>query len=209
MVEKKLLESDLLSLHKEAYYMQLFSHRCVPHLIGIQTQTKPYSLIMEFVGHGTESMTLHRLLFDLVFDKQKSEMALPKWFRVCYNIADALNYIHEKGYLHCDLKSNNVLVSNDKSYLIDFGKVCPIKNPRAKKYKTSYPHIAPEVHSGNPVSQASDVFSLRKIIKITAERLKNQELLSLGEKAAAPLPHLRPTLLGILGNLQPLMAKHC
>ena len=164
---------------------------------------------MEFVGRGTESMTLHRL-FDPVFDKQKSEMSLPKWFRVCYDIADALNYIHEKGYLHCDLKSNNVLVSNHKGYLIDCGKVyVQFKNPRAKKYKTSYPHIAPEVHSGNPVSQASDVFSLGKIIKITAERLKNQELLSLGEKAAAPLPHLRPTLLGILGNLQPSMAKHC
>jgi serine/threonine protein kinase len=37
-------------------------------------------------------------------------------FRVSYDIPDALHYIHEKGYLHCDLKSNNVSVCNQKGY---------------------------------------------------------------------------------------------
>ncbi len=37
-------------------------------------------------------------------------------FRVSYDIPDALHYSHEKGYLHCDLKSNNVSVCNQKGY---------------------------------------------------------------------------------------------
>jgi hypothetical protein len=40
----------------------------VPHSIGIQTEIKPYnSIVMEFVGHGTQSITVHRLLFDAAF----------------------------------------------------------------------------------------------------------------------------------------------
>ena len=208
VIEKKLKDSDLPSLNKEAHYMQLFSHRCVPHLIGIQTKIQPYSIVMEFLGHGTQSMTVHRSLFDAAFNEQKLIMSIPNWFRVCYDVGDALHYIHEKGYLHCDLKSNNVLVCNQKGYLIDFGKVCHVKNPRIKKYKTTYPHIAPEVLNGKPVSKASDVFSLGKIITIIGEQIGNQELLSLGDKSSSPLPHSRPSLLGILPILQALMIQN-
>ena len=73
---ERLKESDLAELKKEAYYMQLFSHRCVPHLIGVQTQIKPYSLIMEFLGNETMSMTVHRLLFDFKFNEQKLLMSI-------------------------------------------------------------------------------------------------------------------------------------
>lgn len=208
VIEKKLKDSDLPSLQKEAHYMQLFSHRCVPHLIGIQTEITPYSIVMEFLGHGTQSMTVHRLLFDSAFNEVKSMMSTSNWHRVCYDIGDALHYIHEKGYLHCDLKSNNVLISNQKGYLIDFGKVCQVRNPHIKKYKTTYPHIAPEVLNGKPVSKASDIFSLGKIIKTIGEQIMDKELLSLGEKSSSHLPHLRPSLLGILPILQPLMDKN-
>ena len=208
VVEKRLKESDLTELKKEAYYIQLFSHRCVPHLIGLQTQMKPYSLIMEFLGDKTISMTVHRLLFDSKFNDQKLMMRTAKWCRVSYDIADALHYIHEKGYLHCDIKSNNTLVYNQKGYLIDFGKVCHISQSRGKQYKKAYPHIAPEVLNGSPVSQASDKFSLGKIIEAIGEETQNQELKSMGEKSISKLPCDRPTLWGILTTLQPKMAKN-
>jgi serine/threonine protein kinase len=60
---------------------------------------------------------------------------VPDWFRVCYDIADALQHIHEKGFLHCDIKTNNVLVSHRKhGYLVDFGKVKQIPYASGKKY---------------------------------------------------------------------------
>jgi serine/threonine protein kinase len=72
-------------------------------------------------------------------------------------------YIHDKGYLHCDLKTNNVLVCNQKGYVIDFVKVT---SPQVKKYEITYPHIAPEVLIGKQVSKASYVYSLGKVIKV-------------------------------------------
>ena len=177
-------------------------------MIGVQTQMKPYSLIVEFLGDETISMTVHRLLFDSKFNDQKLMMCTAKWCHVSYDIADTLHYYHEKGYLHCDIKSNNTLVYNQKVYLIDFGKVCHISQSRGKKYKKAYPHIAPEVLNDSPVSQASHTFSLGKIMEAIGEETQNQELKSLGEKSISKLPCDRPTLLGILTTLQPIMAQN-
>lgn len=207
VVEKQLKESDLASLHKEAYFMQLFSHRCVPHLLGIQTQAKPFSLVMEFLGHGVESMTVHKLLFDSIFSQERATMSVQNWFRVSYDIADAIHYMHEKGYLHRDLKADNVLVCRQSGYLIDFGKVSKVTSPCAKKYKILYPHIAPEVLKGHPASKASDVYSFGKIVGIIADEIKNNQLLFLGNKAADPLAHRRPTLIGLLTDLQPYICR--
>ncbi|CAB4005903.1 Hypothetical predicted protein [Paramuricea clavata] len=89
-------------------------------------------------------------------------------------------------------------VSNQKGYLIDFEKVCKVRNPRAKKYKTVYPHIAPEVLNGDPVSKpCSGVFSYGKILKTIGGQLRNKELLSMGDKASESLPNRRPSLIGI------------
>ena len=208
VVEKQLRESDLALLHKEAYFMQLFSHRCVPHLLGVQTQAKPFSLIMEFLGHGVESMTVHKLLFDIAFSQERSNMSVPNWFRVAYDIADALHYVHEKGYLHCDLKADNVLVCKQRGYLIDFGKVRKVTTSHAKKYRIAYPHIAPEVLKGNPVSKASDVYSFGKIVRTMGEELQNEQLLLLGNKASDPLAQKRPTLIGILTDVQPYISRN-
>ena len=83
-----------------------------------------------------------------------------EWISVLLDITEALFHVHKKGFLHCDVKSNNVLVSGKKGFLIDFGKACPISRPTARKYSSFYNHIATEVLRGFPVSTSTDVFSL-------------------------------------------------
>ncbi len=34
----------------------------------------------------------------------------PEWISVCVDIVESVKHMHSKGYLHCDLKTNNVLV---------------------------------------------------------------------------------------------------
>ena len=114
MVEKQLIDGNIDMLYKEAKYMQMFSHRCVPHLFGIQVENKPLSLIMEFVGDNNQSITVHKMLFDLTASGIRSSMSIKDWLCICYDITDALDHIHKKGYLHCDLKTNNVLVFQRK-----------------------------------------------------------------------------------------------
>ncbi|CAB4003683.1 serine threonine kinase [Paramuricea clavata] len=72
------------------------------------------------------SITVFKLLFDPLYQHQASEMPTTTRLCICYDITDALDHMHQRGYLHCGLKSNNVLVAQNKGYLIDFGKVCDI-----------------------------------------------------------------------------------
>ena len=117
-------DSNETTVYNEAQYQQIFAHRCVPRVFGINNTKKPYSLFMEFFGKDLQSLTIHKLLYDKQFMDIMGSMTVPYWFRVCYDIADALQYIHEKGFLHCDIKINNVLVSHHKNgYLIEFGKL--------------------------------------------------------------------------------------
>ena len=126
---------------------------------------------MQLIGENSMSITIFKLLFDPLYQHQASKISTKTWLCICYNIADALNHMHQKGYLHCDLKSNNVLVAQNKGYLIDFGKVCEISGPKAKKYKEVYRHIAPEVLKGSPVAPASDMYSLSKILQEIGKKI--------------------------------------
>ena len=49
----------------------------------------------------------------------------------------ALEYIHQKGYTHGDIKGANVMMKNDSdSYLVDFGLACRvIRNDVHTKYE--------------------------------------------------------------------------
>ncbi|CAB3976868.1 probable serine threonine- kinase DDB_G0271538 [Paramuricea clavata] len=199
VIEKKLHEGSLEEVYREAHYMQLFSHRCVPHLLGIQFEDKPFSIVMEFVGENLESITIQKLLYDKL---KNVVLSTNDCFQVCYDIVDALHHLHQIGYLHCDLKANNVLVHKKKGYLVDFGKVKKIPNKSTKRYTKVYPHIAPEVLNGEPASPASDIYSMGKIILSIGDNLKNDHLLSLGKLFSDPEPSKRPTVSELMGNLK-------
>ena len=77
---------------------------------------------------------------------------------MCANILkqtyEILIFIHERGFLHNDLKSNNVVIdgSETKPVIIDFGESCKIVKARLRKPKVNieksmkkFPHIAPEI----------------------------------------------------------------
>jgi serine/threonine protein kinase len=142
---------------------------------------------MEFVEENNQSMTVYKVLYDPTAEKTKLGMSIANWLRICYDIADGLDHMHQKGYLHCDLKTNKVLISKKKGYVIDFGKVCRITHSSAKKYKEVFSHIAPEVLQGSPATTASDVYSsyilFGKISKVIAQEVNSTVLLQLGKTA--------------------------
>jgi len=125
--------SSVSEIIKEAQIMQLLSHANIPTILGVQLEQKPFSIVLEFIGEQRSSSTVHELL------QRKNTLDERTWIKISFNVADALAHMHKKGFLHGDLKSNNIVVSNGKGYLIDFGKACAITSPSAKKYQKNLP----------------------------------------------------------------------
>lgn len=201
VVEKQLKGGNIDMLYREAQYIQMFAHRCIPHLFGVKLDAKLLALVMEFLGEGNKSMTVHKVLFSPLYKSMKSSLCMKDWLSICYDIVDALNFIHNKGYLHCDVKTDNVIIFQRKGYLIDFGKVNAIACSSAKKYEKHYDHIAPEVLEGNPATPASDVFSLGKTFVKIGRETETVLLNELGSTATSPDPKHRPSLSHMLATL--------
>ena len=91
---------------------------------------------------------------------------------VLIDICDALNYMHQRMIIHCDLKPENIIVtSNDlRAKIIDIGlPETEYKTDRELLIKENE-FIAPELIKGEECDPRSDVYSLGKIIEFISER---------------------------------------
>ena len=138
-------------------------HWGIPLLFGVSTDRAPFYLVLQFHALRSESVTL----FKAASEKVIQDVAM------CANIlkqtCEILMFIHERGFLHNELKSNNVVIdgSENKPVIIDFGKSCKIVKARLRKPKVNieksmnkFPHIALEMQRG----VASDVFSFGYLV---------------------------------------------
>jgi serine/threonine-protein kinase len=74
--------------------------------------------------------------------------------------AQGLRSMHQMGYVHCDIKPNNILRNDDgKVKVIDFGQSCKIGTVKERIQGTP-DYIAPEQVARRPVTQQTDVFNL-------------------------------------------------
>lgn len=129
---------------------------CVHFFEKIETP-KYFALVMEYIS----SMDLREYLN---FQKGLTENIAQLYFS---EICLAVNYLHENGVLHNDLKLSNVVM--DQNYhirLIDFNlsKYIGSKNYITERKGGSPPYMAPEVISGSKYNFKADVWSLGVIL---------------------------------------------
>lgn len=74
-------------------------------------------------------------------------------------IATGLNAMHECGFVHCDVKPNNILISSKGDLkIIDFGQSCRIGAIKARIQGTP-DYIAPEQVQRKHLSHRTDIFN--------------------------------------------------
>jgi serine/threonine protein kinase len=99
----------------------LGDHTGLPMVFGICTKKQAVMLITQFHGGNEQSIT--------IFKATKARLLSRKeWDVIFIGVANTLQHIHSSGYLHCDLKGNNVLLEkrDDGKYnpvIIDFGMI--------------------------------------------------------------------------------------
>ncbi|CEN82620.1 serine/Threonine protein kinase [[Clostridium] sordellii] len=74
----------------------------------------------------------------------------------------AVDYIHSIGIAHCDIKPNNILISNEnKAILTDFGSAVYLnKDGIGKLRNVYYKHIAPEQCKSTTITNKVDIYQI-------------------------------------------------
>ena len=98
-----------------------------------------------------------------LFDGLSMERRLPPSLMAlvdCFiKTADALGALHALGYVHCDLKPNNILVDAARNVkVIDLGQACKVGTAKSRIQGTP-DYISPEQVKCLPVTVQTDVFN--------------------------------------------------
>ncbi|MCA9816024.1 MAG: serine/threonine protein kinase, partial [Cyanobacteria bacterium HKST-UBA01] len=111
------LEKSALRFQKEAKTASTLKHNNIATVLdfGILNDSTLY-----MVSNYIDAVDLKERI------KERGPLTIIEALTVLEQIADCLAYIHEKGILHRDIKSSNILIKEDgpgciQAYLLDFG----------------------------------------------------------------------------------------
>ena len=161
-----------LVLKEASIMLNLPTHFSLPKLIGVAFNSDRYALVSSFHGIERKSTTIHSVLtkHDIVLSKKD-------WLGILYALTNALVAVHNSGYFHGDLKTDNVIVthSSDSEFckfscvVIDYGKSClavtskfhaMLSKDERIEYRHKFPWVETEVMNCERVlSSASDVYA--------------------------------------------------
>jgi serine/threonine protein kinase len=75
-------------------------------------------------------------------------------------VATGLNAMHQQGFVHCDMKPNNILINKSGAIkIIDLGQSCPIGTIKSRIQGTP-DYIAPEQVRRKTLGPKTDIFNL-------------------------------------------------
>jgi serine/threonine-protein kinase len=148
-----------------------------------------------------------------MFDGVSCEFRPPSDINAAIDIfrqtADALHALNAQGFVHCDLKPNNIMVSSDGAVkVIDLGQACPIGSVK-KRIQGTPDFISPEQVRCEPVTIQTDVYNLGATMYwiLSGQKLPTLFTLKKGENSflvadAIPQPHeINPAVPQNLSNL--------
>lgn len=102
--------------------------------------------------------------------QERGRFALRPACDIMLQVADAIHYVHEKGIVHCDLKSENVLLGSERTEtgrrtfrvkLLDFGLARPHSGADRSATLSGTPaYIAPERIRGAAPQPSMDIYAL-------------------------------------------------
>lgn len=86
---------------------------------------------------------------------------------IATEVAEALDYAHRNGVIHCDIKPDNVLLADGHAVVADFGVATALfasSTITGTEVRGSPPYMSPEQEAGAIVTHASDIYSLGGVL---------------------------------------------
>jgi serine/threonine protein kinase len=147
--------------YREARFASAMAHPNITTVVDFGEDEKVgMFMVMELV----DGDALNRILF------REKQLSARKACEIVLQVAEALHYIHKQGVVHCDIKTENILISEEEHEgkrsktvikLLDFGLARSLNASRVSTSLSGTPHyVAPERIRGEPASPASDVYGV-------------------------------------------------
>ncbi len=99
--------------HEATVILNLSSNVCFPLLIGVCCDMEPYVLVTIFYGNARNAVYVS--LQGLLSCPKNDEIAFAQWISILVDIAKGLLLMHSCGFVHGELKSENIIVVQKKT----------------------------------------------------------------------------------------------
>lgn len=143
---------------------QLYHHPNIVNFYDAFASGDEVWVVMEYMDWGCMTELLDKYA---MIQMRESHIAF-----VCFQLLRALTFIHDNGYIHRDIKSDNVLLGRGgRVKLADFGFSAQLNSKNDKRSTlvgTPY-WMPPELIRGQPYDQKADVWSLGILVMEMAE----------------------------------------
>ncbi len=151
--------------------------------VHVPSQSRPYVEDPPYAIMELGKLSLRKLLLT------RGRLRLDEFLKISLRLCEAIRELHHSGLVHLDLKPENVLIMDNKTFLI---KLCDLGSAREARgpvriTQISYLYAAPEMVKSLVGSSKSDIYSLGCIMyEMLTGRVPNEFFLK-----NIPLPPLR------------------
>ncbi|KAL4449567.1 hypothetical protein ABPG74_007390 [Tetrahymena malaccensis] len=153
MIQEKEMETQLqreLNIHS-----QYSNHENVLECLGYFEDEKYYYLLLEYASDGTCASLIENLPMRRLTEQQSCN--------IVKQILESINYLHKNKIIHRDLKLENVLISNGKVKLCDFGCATFCDSPpyqRRRSFCGTLDYVSPEMIQDQVYDKEIDIWAI-------------------------------------------------
>ena len=154
-------EQFLARFRTEARSVATLRHQHIVQIFDFGNEGKTYYMVMEFVDGQTLKQKLNKMR-----DENKV-MSLEEASKLLTQVAQALDYAHERGLIHRDVKPANILLtSGGDAILSDFGIARMVESTRQTMTGVvgTPEYMSPEQGQGKELDARSDIYALGVVL---------------------------------------------
>ena len=147
------------SAEDDRFFHQAEQEYAISSHVSHPVLRKSHRLIRRRRFFTTTELHLLMDMFDGTSLDVERPSTLKKLLEISCQVAEGLAALHKMGYVHADIKPNNILVdAATHCKIIDFGQSCSIGTVKSRIQGTP-DYIAPEQVALGPLTPATDIFN--------------------------------------------------
>ena len=204
--KQQVFDDQGTKFRNEACRLNEFSHPNIVKVSALFEENNTHYYVMDYI----DGMSLEQK----IKNGKLSEQQILKYLE---DILNALDYIHEKGIVHYDLKPGNIMLDkNDNAILIDFGssKHFNTQSLNETYMGTTYPPFTPgfapfeQIHGKKEeMGRHSDIYALGATLYKLYTRKNPPTLNEVASQGIPDIPNASPLMQSIIKKAMAFLAK--